>query len=427
MVQAFVLRAGGLALSVVMLSLAARVLLPEKFGQYALVMSIVMSLSIPVTTGFRQLVMREVASGMAQDDLFRARSVWIWSLRTAMLIAAVGALGLFTFLVWSDAPPSALWPYAMGGIILLITPFGRIFSGVLHGQGRTGSSQIVEVVTRPLIASSLLFMVFVSVEPGTASVTLALGIIAIAVLVEGGVGAMLLGRGEFAEARASRRTIQPSDRKRLWLGAASFGAIGGIQIINANLDILMVGALLGTTEAGLYRTATSLASITSFGLVVVNLVIVPKIVALHSSGDRDALQNLLFRSASLISLLALVGALVLWLGGEVLLGWIFGQAYLDAYWALAILGLGQFFNAFFGVSAHCLNMTGHEKISLVGVSIGAVSNVGLNVVLIPIYGIEGAAIATAVSLFTWNLILTLMLRRKTGLNGTIIQMTPRRG
>jgi len=52
-----------------------------------------------------------------------------------------------------------------------------------------------------------------------------------------------------------------------------------------------------------------------------------------------------------------------------------------------------------------LNMTGHERDTLRGVAIAAVANVVLGLALIPLFGLEGAALATAATLIIWNLLL----------------------
>ena len=63
-------------------------------------------------------------------------------------------------------------------------------------------------------------------------------------------------------------------------------------------------------------------------------------------------------------------------------------------------------------------MTGHERDTATGVGIAAAVNVTLNVLLIPLWGIEGAAIATAISLMTWNILLAVWVYRRLGIYTT---------
>lgn len=421
--RVFLIRTSGLMLSVVTTSLAARLLMPEKFGQYALIISLVTILSVPSTLGLRTLVARETAYSKQSQDTVRGTAVWVWAMRLSLVIAVVVSVALMGWGVLVDAEMQ--WQFAAGAVLLILSPIAKILSGVLQGSDQVASSQVVDVVARPLFMSSLLLVGFLVFEPGTPQVGLVLGFMVVAMTAEAGVGAVFLGRGEILRGLQSSVGLEKSEARQLLVSAVSFGAISGVQVVNGNLDILMIGTFLGPVDTGLYRTATSLAGITSFGLVVVNLVILPKIAAFHKAGEQKSLERLLFRSVIMVTLSALAGSLFLLVGGHTLLGLLFGEVYTDAYWSLAILAAGQVANAFFGPVALVLNMTGREKLTLVGVSVATLVNIALNITLIPRYGIEGAAFATAFSLFLWNFLLAVVLKATTGLNCTIIQWKTR--
>ena len=89
----------------------------------------------------------------------------------------------------------------------------------------------------------------------------------------------------------------------------------------------------------------------------------------------------------------------------------FGEDYLAGQSVLLILCVGQFFSAICGSVLTLLNMAGKEKVVRNIVGATALLNIGLNAILINLYGIEGAAIATFVSLIVWN-ILGLMAVKK---------------
>lgn len=419
-IRVFFTRASGLLLSLIATSLAAQLLLPEKFGQYSLIMSLVAILSVPSAVGLRTLVARETAYSKQAGDAERETAIWAWALRLSLMIAAFVATALIGWGLWGASDASMRSQFAIGAVILLLWPVAKIVSGVLQGRGDVTSSQIVDVVARPFFMSSLLLASMAIFEPGSPQVALVLGFVVIAAAMEAGVGGAFLGRHEVAKLFGRGISLEKDERRRMLIAAISFGAISGVQVINGNIDILMISAFLGPEDTGLYRTATSLASTTSFGLVAVNLVILPKIASLHKSVDRDALQRLVFRSAVLITLSGLVGSIFLLFSGRFLLSRLFGEIYMDAYWTLAILAIGQFTNAFFGPVALLLNMTGRENFTLVGVGLSTLLNITLNILLISTYGIEGVAFASAFSLFLWNIVLAIVLKATTGLNSTIL-------
>lgn len=86
--------------------------------------------------------------------------------------------------------------------------------------------------------------------------------------------------------------------------------------------------------------------------------------------------------------------------------------------AFIVLSIGQLINVSFGPVGQLAIHTGHEKGTAVVIGVGAMINVILNVLLIPQWGMFGAAIATAVSLTAWNLLLTIFIYMRTGILST---------
>ena len=81
---------------------------------------------------------------------------------------------------------------------------------------------------------------------------------------------------------------------------------------------------------------------------------------------------------------------------------LFGENYILAREALLLLLGGQFFSSLCGPGAVYLNMTGKQKKLNTILILGLGINVILNLALIPAYGIEGAAVATLISMIFWN-------------------------
>jgi O-antigen/teichoic acid export membrane protein len=73
-----------------------------------------------------------------------------------------------------------------------------------------------------------------------------------------------------------------------------------------------------------------------------------------------------------------------------------------------------------------LNMTGHEKATLVGVAIGILIHVILSSLFIPAWGAMGAALAASGCLLILNLVLVILVRRRLGLDSTAFGRPPRR-
>jgi O-antigen/teichoic acid export membrane protein len=116
--------------------------------------------------------------------------------------------------------------------------------------------------------------------------------------------------------------------------------------------------------------------------------------------------------------------LIFWTTTPVLLGFLllgksilhiaFGQEFIVAYPALVLLVLGQFVHSISGATGLFMNMTGNQNVFRNIVFIAATTNIGINLLLIPLYGINGAAIAAMVSLTGWNIATLCYIKMKFG-------------
>lgn len=102
--------------------------------------------------------------------------------------------------------------------------------------------------------------------------------------------------------------------------------------------------------------------------------------------------------------------------GEVILAIAFGSLYETAYIPLIILLVGQLINSGAGSVGLLLNMSGYERETARGMMVAAVLNVVLNLLLIPLWGINGSSLATSVSLIVWNVLLWWAVRKRLGIN-----------
>ena len=144
-----------------------------------------------------------------------------------------------------------------------------------------------------------------------------------------------------------------------------------------------------------------LATVTALALMSVNIVVAPKIAEIYNNNDHNTLNNLIRDSSRIIFSISFPVLIILFVFSGFILSF-FGENYVLAKDALGILLVGQFFSSICGPGAIYLNMTGREqklnKILIAGLFV----NVILNFILIPVYGIEGAAAATLISMLFWN-------------------------
>jgi O-antigen/teichoic acid export membrane protein len=103
----------------------------------------------------------------------------------------------------------------------------------------------------------------------------------------------------------------------------------------------------------------------------------------------------------------------------------FGKGFEAAYPALLILLLSGLISAFTGSVGYLMTMTGRQNPALLSASAALVCNIILNLSLIPRLGIIGSAIAATSSMFVYNLLMWIHVRRTMGIDASVIAMRPR--
>lgn len=413
----FVMKASRTILAFGTTVLLARVLGADGYGVYAWIMAWTGLLAIPASLGLDRLAIREVAARGATGEWGEARGILRWSAWTVTgsSVLLAGAAFAVVWFLWSPTDPDlrAVFPLVFASLpFVVLTALGH--SG-MRGLNHVVAGQVPENLVRPGLFVLLVLGAYVLYERDLVPADAAL--LYLVASVTGMVTAWGMLRSRI---RPEMKKARPTYRPRAWISAAfPMLLVAGLVVINSRADTIMLGAIAGTEPAGVYFVATRGAELIAFLLIAFNMPLAPAIAALHASGDREGLQRLVTRTARVVFVGSLPVAIVMFVFGDSFLR-LFGPGFPKGHSALAILCTGQMVNAAAGSVGLILNMTGHQKDAAVGVGISAALNIVLNAVLIPTMGIEGAAVATTISLVIWNVILAVMVRRRIGVHTTAL-------
>jgi len=187
-----------------------------------------------------------------------------------------------------------------------------------------------------------------------------------------------------------------------------------VQFIMAWTDKLMLGNMMGSEEVGIYFTAFKLSMFASIALMAINSIASPKFAELYGKKDFDGLKKVAHQSSKMIFLATLPLVLLFFSFPEFLLG-LFGEEFKVGVKAFVFLSFGKLISSFSGSAGNILQMTGKQVIFMNVLFVGAIVNVILNFFLIPKFGINGAALASMISLSMWNLIMVYFVKRELGL------------
>jgi O-antigen/teichoic acid export membrane protein len=174
------------------------------------------------------------------------------------------------------------------------------------------------------------------------------------------------------------------------------------QITIQRIDIVLVAVILGPAEAAIYTAATRFLVVGQFANTALNQSAQPRFAELFAVDDRQG-ANVIYRATTawLIVLTWPLYLLAVIYGPEILS--IFGQSYQAGHMVMIILGLTMLVATACGQVDMVLITTGRSSWSLANGLTALVVNVGLDLLLIPRYGITGAAIGWAAAIIVTNL------------------------
>lgn len=178
-------------------------------------------------------------------------------------------------------------------------------------------------------------------------------------------------------------------------------------------DTLMLGYYKGSEVVGIYNAAVPIARLLPIFLNSAGFLYAPIASQLYAQGKLGELKRVYQILTKWVFLLTLPIFSVMFLFPEASINFFFGARYVSASRALQILSLGFMFHTFLGLNGMSLLVAGESSFIMIANLVSALFNVVLNASLIPVYGIEGAAIATATSYFLGNVLNSLRLYQKT--------------
>ena len=190
--------------------------------------------------------------------------------------------------------------------------------------------------------------------------------------------------------------------------------IEGFIFLLTNSDTVVTGLFLPPAEVAIYFAASKTMALVQFVYFSVKAATAPHFSALFAADDKAALADFSGRSVRWVFWPSLMVGLTALLLGDVLLG-MFGEGFTAGYPIMVILFLGIMCKASVGPGEVLLTMAGEQSLCVKLYVVALAANIGLNVALIPLYGIEGAAYAAALAMLVEAILLHVAVRRRLGI------------
>lgn len=329
-------------------------------------------------------------SGHARRFLW---TLWVYALVVGLVVAAGAATaGLLAPKAW--LPLVGWMPFWATWIPLKL--LGLYQAAALTAQRRLGSLMTIELAGRAtavLLGLTCLFLFPGNVRAFVFSLIVADLIVAI-------LGALFIGRVS-APAESNLTNATTFSRDAILLGLRAYPLLL-LPYVVINSDLLIIRFFRGAAETGVYSIAAQVVDVALILPSTVAALLLPEIV---QDGDsrrrmRDTIQKILMYSGVFCFLAVAIGKPVIRAA--------FGAAYSDAYLPLVILLPGFVALAVESVVVQFFNARGFPFFVVGYWSAATVANLAANLLFVPRWGINAAAVA---STGCYSLVALLVIRR----------------
>lgn len=383
----------------------------ESLGVYAVSLALVQIAEVIAVGGMDAGVLRFVNLHDARPEA--RRRLIASALQSSLLLSLPVTLFLVVF-------SNAFAAMASGDHLLRLTlvcyacsvPFHVLVAVSGHAVQAYGKLRPKIVASQILLPGGmlLLFLFFYLVFGGIPALLLALPLSAFSVFI------WIWRRLRAITGVSVKELLQAKPDKELLRYAFPLLFVSLMGMLSHWLDILMLGWYAGTETVGLYQPAIRTAGLLRSIFLAFAGVAAPIMARMHGRGELVKIENLFKIMQRWVIMLAAPGIVVMLVMPAELLS-LFGKQFTVAAPVLMVAAVAVFVQAFFGLYDTALQMSGYSKICFVNASAGLVLHGFLNMLLIPSYGMSGAAWALLAVYFLVGITRVAELRLLLGVHG----------
>lgn len=415
---AFVVRVLGAFIAYISQIFLARLLGGYEYGIFVVVWTWVLILGATVHLGLGSTVVRLIPEYLTTGRDAQLRGLltgsrWL-SLSAATLVAGIGALGVF--LLKDLLAGHYVLPLYLALICVPLFALSEVQDGISRAFSWPDLALTPTYIWRPLLILSIAFAGAVSGYELNA-VTTCLAAIG-ATYVTAVTQLFFLNRRLRGAVENGPRRHEPVNWLRISLPIL---LVDAFHVMLTGIDVIILGKLQSPEQVAIYFAAAKTLALVHFVSYAVRAGSAHHYSKFYHSGDDAGLER--FVSASVKWTFwpsLLVSALVIMVGRPLLS--LFGEGFEAGYGLLFILVFGVMARAALGPAETLLTMAGRQKIAAVIYAATLMLNVVLCLLMIPRFGIYGAAGSTAIAMICESVLLYLTVRRCLGLHVFVFRL-----
>ena len=409
--KTFAIRIAGAFLAYVVQVMLARWLGKFDYGVFSVVWTWMLILSSVTALGFQTSVLRFIPEYEAKNQFDLLRGLLVSSraiaLFTSIAFASIGCLGIYFF---EDFVTSYyVMPVYLIAICLPAFTVFEVQDGIARSQNWIDLSIGANYIWRPiLLMVALLAAGLAGFELDAATACYA----AIAATYATTIF-------QFSGLQSRLRKTVPEGPKRYetvhWIAVSlPIFMVEGFFILLTGSDVVIVGMFLPPEEVAVYFAAAKTLALIHFVYFAVKAACAHRFSKLYHSDQREAFEAVVRDSVLWTFWPSVLMSAFLLVTGHFLLS-LFGDSFSSGYPLLIILMVGLLARASVGPVDVLMNMSGQQRICALVYGTTFSLNVMLNFLMIPVWGLYGAALATTGAMIFETVTLSLVVRQRLGL------------
>lgn len=341
----------------------------------------------------------------------------VWSVLYSAATIIIPASLLISAATYFGAEPAAQYIFSDPSVAPVLQVFALAIPFVVLMKFGIGAAQGFQT-TWPKVTMEMVSMPIVRFGGIIVALSIGLGVVGVSFAyvlsyaVPAAIGIYYLAR----HAPVSLDDFTPESRHReLLVFSVPLMFSGLMGFVFSDIDTLMLGYFANVGEVGVYNVIYPVSQLVIVFVTPMTFLFMPIMSKLHSDGHEDEMDRLFKTMTKWMVVASTPVFILIVVFPEIIIGGIFGDVYLSGTLPLIVLTIGFFVHILAGPARTVLQSV-HETRFIMWANLAtAIVNMVLNVVLIPRYGIMGAAIATGAAYATLNALTAGWLYYVTGM------------